>query len=213
MTETKELAPLKAQMTKLESQVNALVITNAEENIQAIELKAKLKSMGQTIKERKEEITKPLNAALKSARELFAPLETQFENAEGAVGKKLLDYKRKVDAEARAEEERIAKKLEEDRKKLEAEVEAGKITEEKAEAKLELKEQKAENKLDSLETVDKTTRTAHGQVQFRKIKKVRITDEKLIPRNYLVVDMVAVRRDALAGVQIPGAEVYEEETV
>ena len=102
--ETKELAVLKGQVSKLETQANAVTITTSEENEVATNLKAKLKEIGNTIKARKEEITKPLNVALKSARELFAPLEAQFESAENIVGRKLLVYKQKVEADVRAEE-------------------------------------------------------------------------------------------------------------
>jgi peptidoglycan hydrolase CwlO-like protein len=71
MTENKEIVVLKGQISKLENQANEITITTPEENASAIELKAKLKDIGKQIKERKEAITKPLNVALKSARELF----------------------------------------------------------------------------------------------------------------------------------------------
>ena len=190
--ETKELTLLKTQVSKLENQVNEITIATPEENTAAIEIKAKLKEVGKTIKDRKEEITKPLNAALKSARDLFAPLEDQFENAENIVGRKLLAYKQKIDAEARAKEAKIA-----------ADLESGKIK------KLET----AERKIENIERVEKTTQTTHGQVQFRKIQKMRIVNTDLIPDMYWKIDEVLLRRDVLSGVVVPGAEKYEEETV
>jgi hypothetical protein len=194
MTEiaTKELAPLKAQVTKLETQANSITITTPEEYAAAADIVAKLKETGSSIKAKKESITKPLNEALRNARELFAPIEEQFTKAEAIVKQKLLAYKRKIDDEARAKEAKIA-----------ADLESGKIK------KLET----AEKKMDSIERVDTTTRGKVGEVQIRKVKKVRITSEADIPREYLVPDMVAIRRDALAGKQIAGVEVYEEETV
>jgi hypothetical protein len=46
---------------------------------------------------------------------------------------------------------------------------------------------------------------------------VRIIDATKIPEKYWVIDEVALRKDALAigtlGEVIPGAEVYEKETV
>jgi hypothetical protein len=211
--EQKELIALKGQVSKLENQANQVTITTPEENALATNLKAKLKETGQTIKARKEEITKPLNAALKSARDLFAPIEAQFEAAENIVGRKLLVYKQKIDADNRAKEKAIADKIEADRIKLEEEVAAGKISEEQAARKLEVKMEKAEEKVDNLEQVNKTTSTMHGKVTFRITRKVRIINQSLVPAEYLVVDMVAVRRDALAGKQIAGVEVYEEESV
>src|SRR3990167_5492713 len=173
----KELVPLKAQVSKLENRANEITITTAEENATATELKAKLNETKKQIKERKEEITKPLNVALSSARALFAPIEEQFEKAESILARKLIAYKQKVEAETRVAEEKLAARVERGTMKLET----------------------AERKIESLPTVQKTVQTDHGQVQFRKIKRVFVTDENKIPDKYWVIDMVAVRRDALAG--------------
>lgn len=190
---TKEVTVLKGQLSKLEKQATEIEITTPEEFASATNLKAKLKEIGKSITEKKEAITKPLNVALKNARALFAPLEEQFESAENIVGKKLIAWKQAEDARIKEEEAKIA-----------ARAEKGTIKMETAERKLEeLGEKKTET----------TIHTDHGQVQFRKIKKVRVTDEAQIPDKYWVIDMVTLRKEALAGVVIPGAEVYEEETV
>ena len=189
--ENKELTVLKSQVSQLENQANAVIIATPKENALAIDLKAKLKEIGQTIKARKEEITKPLNAALKSARELFAPIEEQYEIAENIVGRKLLDYKQKVEAEARAMEAKIAARVEKGTMKIET----------------------AERKIEQIPTMQKTIKTSFGSVQFRKIKKVRITDLNLIPDQYWVIDEVKLRKDVLAGIVVPGAIMFEEEIV
>lgn len=189
----KELTVVKSQVSKLENQAAQVSITTPEENESAMNLKAKLKEIGKDLTARKEEITKPLNTALKSARELFAPMEIQLSNADKIIGAKLISYKQKVDAEARAKEAAIAKKVEEGKMKLET----------------------AEKKLEKIEEtkVEKTTRTDHGTVQFRKIKKVRVVEPGKVPGIYWQLNEVLIRKDALLGVQIPGVEVYEEETV
>jgi len=191
MIESKELVTLKSQVSKLDNQANEITITTPEENASAIELKAKLKDIGKQIKERKEAITKPMNEALRSARALFAPLEEKFENAENLVGRKLLDYKRKMDEQARIEEEKIAARFE----------------------KGNIKAETAERKIEEIQRTEKTVVTDHGKVQFRKIQKVRVVDEKLIPDSYWVIDQVLLRKDVLAGIVVPGAEKYEEEIV
>ena len=191
MIDTKELVPLKAQISKLENQVNEITIATPEENTAAIEIKARLKDIGKTIKERKESITKPLNEALKSARDLFAPIEEQFEKADKIVGNKLLAYKQKIEKEAREAEAKLAARVEKGTLKIET----------------------AERKMEAIERVEKTTKTDYGQVQFRKIKKVRIIKAEEVPDEYWILDQVSIRRDALAGKSIQGVEVYEEETV
>lgn len=191
MEETKEIVTLKGQVTKLDNQANEIQITTPEENASAMELKAKLKDTGKQIKERKEAITKPINESLKSIRALFAPLEDRFEKADALVGRKLLDYKRKVDEEARAKEAKIAASFE----------------------KGNIKAETAERKIEEIQRTEKTVVTDHGKVQFRKIQKVRVVDEKLIPDSYWVIDQVLLRKDVLAGIVVPGAEKYEEEIV
>lgn len=52
--------------------------------------------------------------------------------------------------------------------------------------------------------------TGGGSLLEKDHKTVTIIDEKLIPREYLVPDMVKIRRDALAGVEIAGVEVTSE---
>jgi hypothetical protein len=211
--EQQEIVVYKGQITKLENQAIEVTIASPEDNAKATELKGALKEKAKTLKARKEEITKPLNAALTSARALFAPLEDQIEAADTIIGRKLRAYKQKVEAEARAEAEKIAAKVEAERRKIEEQLAARKITESKAEQKLDQSLQKAEQKLESIPTIQKTTHTAYGQVQFRKIKKVRIVDAAALPREYLIPDEVLIRRDALAGKEIPGVEVYIEESV
>lgn len=189
--DNKELAVIKGQVSKLENQALAVKIESQEEYTTAIDIVSRLKTIGSTIKQKKESVTKPLNEALRNVRNLFAPLEEQYTKAESIIKGKLLDYKRQKDAEAAAEEAKIAAKVESGKMRLET----------------------GEKKLEQIERVENTTRGKVGEVSVRKIKKVRITNESLIPREYLEPNMVAIRRDALGGKQIAGVEVYEEESL
>jgi len=190
MTDTpKEVIVLKAQVSKLETKANSITITNQEEQTDAIDIVSKLKDTYSQIKEKKEQITKPLNEALKNARNLFAPIEEQFKTAEAIIKGKLLAYAQKVNAEAQAKEQKIADRVEKGTLKLDT----------------------AEKKLDEIERVEQTTHGNVGSVSIKTIKKVRITNEALLPREYLVPDEVKIRRDALGGKVIPGVEVYNEE--
>src|SRR3990167_8609536 len=189
--EIKELTVLKGQVSKLENQAEAVTIATQEDYTNAVDLVSKLKETGKLIKDKKESITKPLNESLRNARELFAPIEEQFEKAEAIVKTKLLDYKRKKDVEARAEEDKIAARVEKGTMKLDT----------------------AEKKIDSIERVDTITKGKVGEVQIRKVKKVRIVDAAVLPREYLIPDEVLIRKDALGGKQILGVEVYEEEII
>ena len=189
--DTRELVPLKAQVTKFETQASAVTITNDEEYKGTVDLVSRLKETGSKIKNIKESITQPLNEALNNARALFKPIEMQFANAEAIVKTKLLDYKRRIDAEAREAEAKIAARVEKGTMRLDT----------------------AEKKLDSIERVDTTTRGKIGEVQVRKVRKVRIVDAAALPREYLIPDEVLIRKDALGGKQIAGVEVWEDEVI
>lgn len=189
--ESKEIEPLKKEVGKLESLIVSVEINTDDEYKNAIDIISKLKESGSKLKNIKESITKPLNDALKNARSLFSPLEQQLTNAESELKSKIIAYKKKKDEEAKKEEDRVAARLEKGTMKLET----------------------AEKKISNIQRVEKTTRGSIGEVQIKKIKKVRITDVKLLPIEYMVPNEVLIRKDALGGKQIPGVEVYEEETV
>jgi len=190
--ETKELAVLKGQVSKLETRANEVTIKTQEDYEGAADIIAKLKDTGSIIKKKKESITKPLNEALKNARELFKPIENQFVEAEKTIKGKLLTYKREADERARIEEEKIASRV----------------------TKGTMRMDTAAEKIDNVERVKTTTRGKVGKVQVKKIPKLRIVDKKLIPLEYLEPDMGAIRRDAINNkITIPGVEVYYEETI
>ena len=168
-----------------------LPITSLEENAKVIEYKAELKKLGKEVKEEKEKATKPLNEVLKTVREWWSPLEKLIDERESNLEKLLLDYKHKIEDEARKKEAQIAARVEKGTMRLDT----------------------AERKLDELPKIQTTTHTAAGQVQFRKIPQMRIINEDLIPDEYWVIDLVKLRKDVIAGMVVPGAEKYYEERV
>ena len=122
---------------------------------------------------------------------MFKPVEEQYTVSEKIIKDKILAYSRKVNEEAAIREQKIAESLE----------------------KGTIKQETAERKIESLDRVESTTRGSIGSVQFRKIQRVEIIDESLIPRKYLEVNMTAIRRDALSGVNIPGVKVVDDTIV
>jgi chromosome segregation ATPase len=165
-------------------------IKNDEELKAASSYLTQLNNLKREITEKKESITKPLNEALKNIRSLFYPLENK-------VNDLVLELKNRI---AKYEEEK-RKLIEKERKELAKKVEKGEL---KIEHALSVLEQQPMNS--SIKTED-------GKVSFRMIKEVVIENESLIPREYLVPDMVRIRRDALNGKNIPGVKVIERKQV
>ncbi len=89
---TKEIAPYaaKAQMMK---------ISNAQHMVQATETLSVLNKYADSVKEKKESVTKPLNVALKAARGLFSPLEDKLESAIGSIRRAMIVDKGTLKAE------------------------------------------------------------------------------------------------------------------
>jgi len=157
-------------------------ITSQEKLREANQGLADLKVFKKFIQENKDKIVKPITLALKNARDLFRPIEEKIDNAEQSVKTEILAYKKVVD-----------EAIEKQKEKIEKAVENGETTFEKASEKIET----IEDKVSGFKT--------------RKIKEVEIIDEKKIPAEYWEINMVLLRRDALAGKDIPGVKVEERE--
>jgi len=151
--DAKELAPVKARITKAESYANALVIKTDDDQKKATSALSELNRMGDDITARKEAITKPLNAALKSVRDLFKPLEMAHTSATTLIKRKLIAYH--------------------DAKKKEADEEAARIA--ARAAKGTIKPETAVRKMDEIAPVEKNVKTEEGAVQYKKVRVATIT--------------------------------------
>ena len=185
-----DLAPIKRQVSAVVSSAGSLEINNKPDLIKATDVLTKIKSIANEIKEKKDSIIKPLNEALKNARDLFRPLETDYSEAETTVKMKMVIFNQQEE-----------KKAAEATAKIEQKVEAGKMSMEVAADKIEevIPENKVEGK--------------SGSIQFRVVKKVVIENEFDVPREFLMLDMVKIRKAALNGFIIKGVKVVEEKVV
>ncbi len=184
---TKEIAPVKAKVNQALVAVRGLVIKSAEDFNAGVELGNKIKLVSKAVTQRKEAITKPLNEALKSARDLFRPLENDLDSAETELKSKMLAFK---------EEERKA--LAETQAKAEASVEKGTMKPETALRKVQ--DAKAN-------VTDKTVETSTGAKATEKfVTEYVIVDETAIPREFLVPDMAKIKEAMKSGVAVAGVE-------
>ena len=142
-------------------------------------------SYGQkALKELRESITKPAEESLRNLRALFIPIENNLKEANAELKGKMKGYNDRVKIEADIKKALITEK-----------VESGEISFEKASKQIE----KVEQKVEAMPT--------------RKMKVIEIVDEAKIPKQYWELDMVSIRRDALAGVEISGIKVVEREII
>ena len=68
--------------------------------------------------------------------------------------------------------------------------------------------------IEALPEKQKTVDTGESKLTMKAVKDYRIVDEKLIPEEYYKpreLDFVKIRKVALAGVKIPGVELFESQ--
>lgn len=186
-----EITVIKTKATKGFNQASTLVIATNEDMPKASDLLGNIKTAAKIVDLKKKEITDPMNQAIKKVRELFAPIEKSLAEAESMVKTKMLDFQRELDRKAAEEMAAIEEKV----------------------TKQEMTFSEANQQAASIESAPKAVTSKKGTVSFREVQVVEVTNELLIPREYLAIDMVAVRKDALSGIFIPGVVVKFEKQV
>jgi len=182
----KEITIIKEKVNKA-LQISEEIIVQDENSLSgAIDFLKKIKLTDKIIKKQKEKITKPLNEALKNARNMFRPVEDNYLQAEKNVKQKILDYNL-------VEE----KKREEQEKKLADRVDKGTM--------------KMETAVKKIEEMPKISNEGKiGKISTRINERVVIADETKIPRKYLMPNERLIKKDALNGIKIEGVKIIEE---
>jgi len=189
---TKEVSEYKDQVSLVQSKANKLVIASDEDMANGSDILSELRLVEKFITERKKAITKPLMDGLASARDLFKPLEKNYADATKIVKDKMLKF-------ALSEEDRIEK----EKGKVEARVEKG-----------TMKVETAVDKMDSIGEVKKSFAGEKSKISIREVTKIRITDESLIPREYLTPDVNKITEAVLKkGLEISGVKIYVEKSL
>lgn len=178
------------------SVVTDLQINTADDYTNAVEIGGKLKKVFKMLTERKEEITKPMNEALKSARALFKPIEENLEKAESELKAKMLDFKEKE----REAERQAQIKADEEIAKTQAQLKAKEITSFDADQAIITSIQNS-----NVEKTDKTVRSETGAKATEKfVLEYVVVDKTKIPLNFLEPDMVKIKASFKAGLPVEG---------
>lgn len=177
MKKEQNLVLLKKQASKIEV---ALAIRTKEDMIIAVDQLGKVKTFLKSIQEKKKEIKESINF-------LMLPIQTMEKRAieiEKEIKDKMLSWQ--LAQEAKAE-----KKIEQ----IETKIESGELSFEKGVAKMENLEPEVKVETESF------------SLKFREDRKMEITDSILVPDEYWVIDEVKLRKDVLAGKEIPGTKI------
>ena len=169
-----------------------LKIATQDDLIKAAEMITIIKTVTDEAEVEKRKVLDPLNRSRNEEINRWKPLEMNMTQA-----RKILDQKM---AQFRKEEN---ERLEQQQVKLQKAIDNGRIK------NPELIEQR-QLAIQQQKPMTEIYIGGHA-VKTRNVKDVEITDEILIPRKYLVVDMVALRKDVLSGIEVPGAKIVMKE--
>ena len=183
INEEQSLVIIKKEVEKIEN-ISRFRVSSQVKLEQAIEARKEISKTKKILELQKQEIVGPLNQALKKTRELFKPYEQRLEIVDGWLKEQMLQWEEIQQAERLKKEAEVEKKIAE-----------GEMSFEEAGKKLE----KVEKKIDAVPT--------------REISKVVITDKSKLPLEYLEPDLIIIKRDLIAGKDIPGAKLVKEKVV
>ncbi len=182
----KEVESTNKQVMGLQETASALTIKSPTDLQVAEDILGSIKSAEKAITTRKEEITRPLMQGLASVRDMFKPLELTLDSVKKLTKSKVLAYQTMDD-------ERIAM----EKAKIEQRLAAGTIRADTA-----------------LKKFGEIAEAPKSRLQTRTLTKVRIMDETLIPREYMVPDMPKITEMVLKqGIDIMGVEKYQEKII
>lgn len=186
-----EVALVKTKIESMKEKISSIVVTNEEELRATAGHIGNIKKMYHYIEQEMDKYIKPAKEIIKNAKDQYNPFLLICDEVE-----KLLKDRAKVFMEAEAKRIELAKVKE--IKKVESGYQ---------------KEETAVKKISEMPEAKKTVKGEESTLIMKKVKVMKIVDEKLIPEEFYKpreLDLVKIKKVALAGVVIPGVEVVEE---
>lgn len=185
-SKNKEIAIVK-KINPVIEKINSFNIVSAETMQEGVQYLSQLNQFLDKLTEEKEKLTKPINEALKEIRSRYKPTELLLEGAISHLRSDMSMYQTEQLRIKKEEEEKIAARI--------------------GEGKGKLKIETAVEKINNLENIPSRVSSDAGEVKFRTDKKLKITDEKLIPREFLIIDEKSLFSALKLGKTIPGAKI------
>lgn len=140
------------------------------------------------IEKEKEDYTKPAREIIGKANLVYTPLINALKDAEMNLKRISTNYMMEREKKRKDEEAKIAKKLED-----------GKIK----------KPETAVRQIEKLPEAPRNVQGTASSLRIRMVKKLEITDESKLPREFLVPDTTKIKKALDAGIEVPGAHLIE----
>jgi len=182
-----EIVKIQNQNKPVISKAEALVIKVSDDESAAYKILQAIKERMKLVEDKRTSITKPMNKSLKEVNALFKTLSEPLKTADKIIRDKILAFRTKREEQAAKRQEKLIARAE---------------------------EEEDENIAEALADKAAAVQANVGESQTMKRWTFKVIDIKKVPRQYLVLDSVAVRDAIRDGErQIPGIDIYLESSV
>lgn len=211
LTADKDVTALEPERESLQARTMNLVIKDAVGYAEAAEWLKTIKGALKKIEDARTRITQPMNEALRQVNAQAKDAAAPFMASEQKIKRAMISYSDEQDRIRQEEQRKANEAAEKERRRLQeiADRAAAKGQENKAEAF-------AERAAAVVAPVAQQAAPKISGVNIPKVWTFEIENEKLIPREYLLVDETKIRKvvQALKGsTNIPGVRVFEQKRI
>jgi len=184
--EDKQIALIQTELSPIVTKAKAIVVKDQKTMEVASQMLSELNKKADMIEEEKQKVLKPLNQARTAELNRWKPVLGILDTATDYLRGTISSWQTAEVKRVREEEQAIANRV--------------------GEGKGKLKVETAVKKIEEIDTPDHQVSTEAGLVKFREDKVLKITDEKKIPREYLMIDEKKLLEALKGGVIVAGAE-------
>lgn len=219
-TEIDRYDDVKADLAGVKRHLDALVLSSDESAMSLHDGLSTVMRLVAVIEDTRKAQVGPLNDQVKAYNDTWRPLTVALKAMEVTAKRKLLAWQQ-AKAQRIAQEQAAARRLQEEAQRREAEalakVAAAKNSKAREAAMVKV-EAAAQQLMDArlAEPMDapRGIKTDFGTSSTKWMWKHKVTDETLVPRQYLMVDEQAIKRAVAEGARdIAGVAIYEEESL
>lgn len=175
----------------------AIAVKSDQDLIDAAVWLAKFRKKRKDVEEQFDVPIKGLKSEVKQLQDQRDKLTAPLSQAEARLSSEIILYRQKQAAAAAAAQAKLNAQHE---RKIEKAIEKGKDITDIAPPV-------------QVATPAKSVQTEAGNVTARKVKKFKVSDEGLIPDQYWMLDEAKIGKAVRAGIDVPGVQVWEEETL
>ena len=193
------------------NKASLFVIVDNDSYLASAEDLKQIKAQIKAIEDYRKSITDPINEQIKRIKAFFDVPINKLKEAEEVIKGAILKYQKEQERIRLEEQARLRE--EDEKRRLELEQKAKKLEEQGKTEKAEEVKQQAETIITPILAND-TVKVAG--ISKMKVWKYRITNESLIPREYLIPNekmLTQIAKSTKGALKIPGVEFYCEETI